>query len=189
MNKILISGTGERLICEEHQLLDMKRNKDGTFKRIHHRFSLDNFDDGYIDHHGRMRVWVPKHPKATRMGYVKRAVIAYETYHGISIPPNMDIHHIDGNRLNDTKENLFMVFHAEHSRATNSKKESNVPRICEHCGKEFTIKRWKLKDMSGGTKRRGRFCSQKCFHSHKRSESHKENISLGLKRAYAEGRR
>ena len=51
-------------------------------------------------------------------------------------------------------------------------------KICEECGIKFLIKtKWQ------------KFCSQKCFHSHERTETHKNNISRGLKKAYAEGRR
>jgi len=85
------------------------RDNMGRFTRVHKSWSLERFDDGYIDADGRFRVYYPNHPRAYKGGYVLRAIVAYETYHGTSVPPDMDIHHIDGNRLKDTEENLEQV--------------------------------------------------------------------------------
>jgi len=158
------------------------RSPDGTFKQIRKRFSLKNFDDGCIDNHGRFRVWLPEHPRAYNEGYIMRSIVAYETYHNVKVPPDMDIHHKDKDRLNDSKENLVMMIHGEHTALHSRVPE--VTRICKHCRKEFMIKNWRLKDST-----RGQFCSQKCYHIHKRSEKHKTAISEGLKRAYREERR
>ena len=155
------------------------RNINGTFKRIIKPFSLENFNDGWIDNKGRFRVYLPNHPRAYPSGYVLRSIIAYELYHGVEVPPNMDIHHIDKNRLNDSKENLEMMRHREHSILSNLYKKNEVIRICKHCGKEFKIKKWRLKNP-----RRGQFCSLKCYHSQKRSISHRKNISEGLKKSH-----
>ncbi len=160
------------------------RNEDGTFKRIRKPFSLDNFNDGYVDNRGRFRVWLPEHPRAYESGYVLRSIITYELYHGISVPKENDIHHKDENRLNDSKENLEMMTHGEHSAMSNRLPGAHIIRVCQHCQKEFTIERWRLKDPS-----RGKYCSQKCFHAHKRSKLHRKRISMGLKKAYKEGRR
>lgn len=160
------------------------RNPNGTFKQIRKRFSLDNFNDGYIDNRGRFRVWVPDHPRAYEGGYILRSIVAYETYHGVEVPKDAAIHHVDGNRLNDSKENLEMMSFSEHSTLHNKDKEAWVERICLHCGCSFLIERWRLKDPS-----RGKFCSQKCYHDHPRSKKHKQNISKGLKKTYEDRRR
>jgi len=162
------------------------RNTNGTFKRIRKHFSLKNFNDGYIDNKGRFRVWLPEHPRAYENGYVLRAILAYELYNNIIVPANMDIHHKDGKRLNDSKENLIMLSHSQHSHLSNPKRETMTMKICENCGKEFLIKKWRLKLTDSN---RGRFCSQKCYHQCERTKEHRKNISGGLKRAYREGRR
>jgi len=77
-----------------------------------------------------------------------------------------------------------MMLHKEHSILSNSTRINDVIRICIHCGAEFKIKGWRLKDPQ-----RGKYCSQKCYHDHGRSDTHKKNISEGLKKAYKEGRR
>ena len=42
--------------------------------------------------------------------------LIYEDYHGITLSPTDDIHHIDGNKLNNNLDNLELLSHAEHSR-------------------------------------------------------------------------
>lgn len=168
------------------QLLTMKRNDDGTFKRTRTPFSLDNFDDGYVDADGRFRVYLPDHPRADKQeGYVLRSIVAYELYHKLHVPETMAIHHIDGTKLNDSEENLAMLLFGQHSSFHNkSKEESLIPRQCKQCGITFFIKKWRLNERS-----RGQFCSQKCYQQYPRSEAHKQNISKGLQKAFAEGRR
>ncbi len=45
--------------------------------------------------------------------YVALARVIYKKYHG-KIPKGYDIHHIDGDRLNDAPENLIALPHEEH---------------------------------------------------------------------------
>lgn len=160
----------------------LRRESDGTFKRKRKHFSLENFNDGFIDNRGRFRVWFPEHPRAYPSGYVLRAVVAYEAYHNVEVPSCMDIHHEDGNRLNDSVNNLAMMPHSSHSVLSNSyRKVEIVIRVCEHCGKEFTIERYRLNERDHV---RGRFCSQSCFHQHPYSVEHKMHIANGNKTAW-----
>jgi len=161
------------------------RKPDGTFQGVYKHWSLENFCDGFVSAKGRFWVYFPDHPRAFHQGYIFRSIVAYEAYHGVSVPSTMDIHHINGNKLDDSKENLEMMPHGDHTKLTNRKRwaEAWVTRVCKHCRKEFLIKRGRLKDPT-----RGQYCSQKCYHKHPRSEKHKQNISKGLKLAYKEGR-
>jgi len=173
--------------------LDLKRealgrNPDGTFQSVHKHWSLENFVDGFVSAKGRFWVYFPDHPRAFHQGYIFRSIVAYEAYHGILVPKDMNIHHINGNKLDDSKENLEMLSHSEHSILSNPTGRKYETRVCENCDKEFEILAHRLHDFSGGSKRRGVFCSQKCYHEHPRSEKHKQNISRGLKLAYKEGR-
>jgi len=143
----------------------MQRNSDGTFKRERTEWSLSNFDDGYVDNRGRFRVWSPNHPRSYKKGYILRSIVAYEAYHGMMVLPEMDIHHMDKNRLNDSEENLIMMSHGKHTNLHNVNNEAHVRRICKTCEKVFTIERWRLKDSS-----RGQFCSHDCFHKFTRNK-------------------
>lgn len=42
--------------------------------------------------------------------------LIYEDYHGVTLLSTTDVHHIDGNKLNNNIENLEAISHAEHSR-------------------------------------------------------------------------
>ena len=42
--------------------------------------------------------------------------LIYEDYYKVTLLPETDIHHIDGNKLNNNIENLEAISHGEHSR-------------------------------------------------------------------------
>ncbi len=179
MRSIITGGA----IYINHHLLGMEaRDERGRFKRTRTPFSLENFNEGYVDVNGRFKVWTLENPRSNKNGYTFRSIVAYTLYHDTPVPEEYDIHHKDENRLNDSKENLEMLPHGEHTALHRRMPEIN--RICKHCKKEFLIKKWRLKDP-----KRGQYCSQKCYHSHKRTDVHKKRISEALKQAYNEGRR
>lgn len=151
MMKVLISGA-------------TSRNPDGTFKRVRKQFSLDNFNDGYVDADGRFRVWMPDNPRSYKEGYILRSIAAYELYHNIQVPFDYDIHHIDGNRLNDSKNNLELVNHKVHGINHNIQKKANaqITRKCLTCGNEFSFARFRLRDHPK------KFCSFRCYNVYRR---------------------
>jgi hypothetical protein len=163
------------------RVLKSDRNLNGTFKRQHHQWSLKNFNDGFVDVHERFKVYYPKHPRASKLGYVYRSILVYETYHHITVPLGMEIHHSDGNTLNDSIENLILLTNSQHQKEHARLDGNRIAQICEHCGLAFEITAHKLNETDCN---RGRFCSQKCYHNHPRSESHLKNISDGLRRAH-----
>lgn len=141
----------------------MKRSSDGKFVRQRNVWSLENFDDGYVDNHDRFRVWLPTHPRAYADGYILRSIVAYESYHNVEVPPKMDIHHKNDNRLDDSEENLVMLLHGKHTRLTSINPNKFKIKTCKYCENEFKIEWWRLKDPS-----RGQYCSQTCYHSSRR---------------------
>ncbi len=155
------------------KIQERSRAEDGTFVRFHKEFSLENFDDGYTSK-GRFLVYSPNHPRRNRRGYVRRAIVAYEAYYDVIVPPNMDVHHVNGNCLDDSKENLVALAHQKHCKKTQSERSKNALREtkCAHCGKIFFV----LKSEPQ------RFCSQSCYHAHGRSEEHKRRIGEGVRK-------
>ena len=66
---------------------------------------------------GYTYVFAPDHPRATKDGYVFKHILAYEKYHDCIV--NRDIfcvHHIDGNKENNEKDNLLLMTKSEHMR-------------------------------------------------------------------------
>jgi len=132
----------------------------GQFMRTRRPWGLSNFNDGYIDADGRMRVVVPKHPRADREGYVLRALVAYEAYHGCRVTPDFVVHHKNGNRLDDSKENLEKIEFGEHTRQHCQK--MGLLSFCKQCGSGFYIPKWRVDQR----KKHGaeiKFCSQICY--------------------------
>ena len=152
--------------------MEMKRDNKGRFKRKNAVWTPQNMNNGYIDNNGRFRVYLPNHPRASSNGYVLRAIVHYEYYYNEKVTKEFDVHHIDKNRLNDTKKNLKKLSHIDHARLHN--KKVLITKICEVCGKKFDILAWRLKEKG---KNRGKYCSQKCYHKRKVSKKTKDKIS------------
>jgi hypothetical protein len=149
--------TGKR---NADQVVTFERDGLGRFCRIHRHWSLENFNDGYIDADGRFRVYFPGHPRTDKkLGYIFRAIVAYEAYHYSTIENGFDVHHKNENRLDDSIENLELVEHKQHSHFHHPKL-LEVIRVCKWCGKIFSIPNWRLKDIT-----RGQYCSQTCYHN------------------------
>jgi len=60
------------------------------------------------------RIWVDGKPKP-----VKRHRWLMEQHLGRALMANEDVHHIDGNKQNNSIENLMVLPHSEHSAITN----------------------------------------------------------------------
>ena len=90
---------------------------------VYKDWSLDNFDEGYTcSTHNRFKVRLPSHHRADKNGWVYRNVVAYEAYHpGTIVTRDYVVHHIDGDRLNDSKENLQLLPRIEHANLHNPK--------------------------------------------------------------------
>ena len=56
----------------------------------------------------------PDHPNAHASGYVKRSTLIVSEMLGRPLKPNELVHHIDGNRQNDTKRNFLVCTRAYH---------------------------------------------------------------------------
>ena len=121
MKRVLITG--------------ITRDSKGKFTRTTTKWSPHNSESGYIDNNGRFRVYFPEHSRSYSDGYVLRSIVHYEYYNAILIPEGYDIHHLDGNKLNDSKENLIMLSHSDHAKLHNPKVDVNL--VCEQCNKSF----------------------------------------------------
>ena len=116
-------------------------------RKVFKIWSLDNFDEGYVNKTGRFVVKFPEHPRAGKTnGHIFRSIVAYEAYWNIQIPKGFVIHHIDRNKSNDSKENLQLMKIGDHVRLhlserdykkQNSKLKNGKTVKCANCGKEI----------------------------------------------------
>lgn len=82
---------------------------------------------------------------------------------------NEDVHHVDGNPLNNNPNNLEVIKHGDH-QSYHNKKYKDKYMICPLCGKNFlwTIKQQrtfysnKSRNNPQRKNSKGPFCSKKC---------------------------
>lgn len=117
----------------------------------------------YVDGSGRMRVWVPEHPRSYSDGYLLRNIVHWEYYNGQRIPDGYDVHHKDHDKLNDSQENLELISHADHAKLHNPVIWEEC--VCQQCDCIFKIKPWRLNEPGAN---RGSYCSQECYHESRR---------------------
>lgn len=165
--------------------MNIPRNKDGTFLRTIKAWTPKKWNMGYFDNRGRFRVYRPDCPRSYADGYALRAHVVWWLRYGKPHPKNTELHHKDRDKSNDKIWNLEVLTKSEHR---SEHQENWIHLICEHCGNAFKEHAWRnsAREKEG---RKIRFCSQKCFQEHPRSQEHKIAISRGMKLAYVEGRR
>lgn len=154
--------------------MQSRRDELGQFMRVHEKWSLDNFNSGFIANmrgKKRYKVYVPNHKRGNDQHYVLRSIVAYEIYHNIVVPKTLEIHHINENTLDDSIENLQLVTKSEHRIIHNRTVGRIITRVCKYCGKEFEIQKHRLKEVG-----RGKYCSQECFHNHNVGKNHHNYI-------------
>jgi hypothetical protein len=145
--------------------LDGKVNS-GCFTKKHKHWSLENFNEGYVrSKDNRFFVYFPGHPRSSASGFVLRSIVAYEAYHNDTVSMEYNIHHKDGDRLNDTKENLQKFTHREHSILHNKEKKNGETYACCVCGSSFYVPAWRVNDRVRHMNKRytPKYCSKDCY--------------------------
>jgi 5-methylcytosine-specific restriction endonuclease McrA len=59
--------------------------------------------------------------------------LVWQAHYG-SIPPGYDVHHLDGNRLNNDIGNLRCLSHGDHTRQHRTPANEKIERQCSICG-------------------------------------------------------
>lgn len=116
---------------------------------------------------GRQRVYIKESKK----------VISYprflmEQFLGHELLPEEDVHHIDGNPLNNELDNLQIIMHGEHQRQHMPSKYHDKIAVCVYCGKEFlwTAKQQQVYYRNRYRRQSGPFCSKSCIGKYRREK-------------------
>ncbi len=108
---------------EERQVRLSNYQREGTTKLCLSCFSKTKLGKRLRDrnkcyghkHEGYVFLKVVGHPRATKEGFVKRAVLAIEGAIGRKLSRQEHIHHINGIRDDDRLENLTVMTNSEHA--------------------------------------------------------------------------
>jgi len=87
---------------------------------------------------------VPEHPKKTKNNYVLLHRVVMENHLGRLLNTNEIVHHIDGNKKNNSISNLQVMTAKEHN-SHHGKEQGKwlCELICPWCKKQFTLERRK----------------------------------------------
>ena len=78
---------------------------------------------GRVIKHGYVELYMPDHPMSNKDGYVREHRLVMAQHLGRMLKPYEDVHHIDGNRMNNHISNLMLLTRSEHTSLHNSMKE------------------------------------------------------------------
>lgn len=85
-----------------------------------------------INTQGYVEVYRPNHPYPTRPHYVLEHRLVMEEHIGRYLKPNEEVHHINGNRVDNQIKNLQLMTKSEHQRLERIVDMSD--RVCSMCG-------------------------------------------------------
>lgn len=112
----------------------------------------------YTNKDGRCRVYIKETKKV-----VSYPRILMEEKLGRPLEPDEDVHHKDGNPLNNTLDNLEVIKHGEHQKM-HKPAPNPITVNCIWCNKEFTLNYIQQRNRRSNEKRgkKGSFCSREC---------------------------
>lgn len=121
----------------------------------------------------------------SRSIYLHRMVMMEKL--GRDLNSNEVVHHIDGNKKNNSIENLELTTASEHARI-HRKEMEHIECTCPECGSEFKAIAYKVRDNQGKRKKAGPFCGKSCAGKYSQRLGPKKEIKHGTLSAYRYGR-
>lgn len=102
-------------------------------------FNNSNYVNGRTNHGGYIKITMPDYYKADDCGKVREHVYNFEQYNKCCMLPWGDVHHIDGNRLNNMPWNLQGMMHNRHTQISHLNRNGNASdRRCFRCKTDKT---------------------------------------------------
>lgn len=104
---------------------------------------------------------IPEHPKANSNGLYPLHRVLMENKIGKSLLSNEDVHHVDGNKNNNSTDNLEILSKRDHAK----KHIIVIPDIevvCKCCYKQFKVKPHFYRLRINRNKKKEIYCSRSC---------------------------
>lgn len=125
-----------------------------------------NWKGGRILDHGYWFILMPDHPFANSKGYVREHRLVVEKRKGRYLMPWEQVHHINGNKLDNRSENLMLfVSNSKHKsyelKGNKFAKIDTTNRFCLLCGGKTYIDR---KGYENWFRYKDGFVCDKCFY-------------------------
>jgi hypothetical protein len=123
-------------LCGKH-LKRLYRNGSPSIALPTARKGSDNgrWNGGVITNRNRVFVYSPQHPRPERGNYVRRARLVIEKSLGRFLTSDEVVHHINGDSMDDRRENLIVLSQSDHAYLHCSQKPK---RLCtkDGCGEK-----------------------------------------------------
>lgn len=115
----------------------------------------------YLCKDGRLRIVLVSEGVKTSMSYPKYLM---ELFLGRKLRSNEDVHHKDGNPLNNELDNLEILDHKVHCAEHSTKYQTEIIAKCVFCGNNFVMNNVRQRRRIADSKRNkfGPFCSKSC---------------------------
>lgn len=103
----------------------------------------------------------PPHPKRNSNGLYPLHRVRAENKIGRLLLPGEVVHHIDGDKTNDSPENLQVLQHDDHARL-HAPEVDEIAVTCGECGSSFTGKPHEIRLRQSRNRRGQIYCSRSC---------------------------
>ena len=121
-----------------------------------HKIISECESGGYMYAHTK-----PLHPKANENGLYPSHRIIMENFLERYLDGNEVVHHVNGNKKDNTLSNLKVLDNAQHTcMHWEDKREENIQCICSFCGKHFELKPCVYRLRANRNKSKNIFCSR-----------------------------
>jgi hypothetical protein len=94
----------------------LQRMSEGQKRRFSIPSNHPRWNGGIMIHEGYLFIKKPEHYRANNHGYVKNCILIAEEWLHFPITNNVDVHHINGNKLDDRPINLAILSHGGHAK-------------------------------------------------------------------------